>query len=256
MNCPMFAALSSREMPLPFPPPLPLMASQCFLDMLGVRTTVQHGDRIPSQDPILLVSNHRSFMDPPLVIHAIQQAVHFVCHPYMGQVPLLREFVRSMGGFPLADAEASNQQLFQQASALLRGDRIVGIFPEGAAPMVKFTQPQELSPFQRGFAHLALRMPLERLHILPVAIAAQDEAQESAVPLQLLRWFDPSEPLFNQAGWHPAIFYHDVKVMVGHPRTITATERSAYKGRGGRTLVREITAEMEQSIAQLLQQAF
>lgn len=233
----------------------PLWISRCFLDFIGVETTVLHRDRIPCQGPVLLVSNHRSFMDPALLMDALGQSVHFACHPYMAQVPVLADFVREMGGFSLTQTGTQPASLFQTVSQHLSHQRPVGLFPEGAAPMVRFTHPQEISPFQRGFAHLALRTPVEQLHILPMAIAAQEESQNPAVPLQLLSLFDPTEPLFAQSGWHPAIVYRKVQVSIGHPCTITAAERQAYQGRAGRSLAQEITATIERQVSQMLAEA-
>jgi len=67
----------------------------------------------------------------------------------------------------------------------------VGVFPEGTQPMVKFTQPNVVGQFQRGFVHLALRADVPDLAILSIAIASLEEVNTSAVPLKLLSLFDP-----------------------------------------------------------------
>jgi len=57
-----------------------------------------------------------------------------------------------------------------------------------------------------------------RLGSLPVAIASLAEVNSSAVlPLKLLSLFDPSEPLFNQEGWHPLVIYRRVAILIGRP---------------------------------------
>jgi hypothetical protein len=55
------------------------------------------------------------------------------------------------------------------------------------------------------------------LLILPVAIASLPKINTAAFPLRLLSLFDPSEPLFNQPGWHPLVIYHRVAVLIGRP---------------------------------------
>ncbi len=87
--------------------------------------------------------------------------------------------------------------------------------------------------FHRGFAHLAFRVPVQELAILPVAIASTEEKRHSVAPLKLFSLFDPSEPLFDCWGWHPAIIYHRVNIMFGHPIWITEAERQQYRGRRG-----------------------
>lgn len=239
--------------PLPLSPPaeLPLQLSQWLLASLGVSTQIDYPERIPPT-PALVVSNHRSFMDAPLLMRATQRSIHFACHPYMDAVPVLREVVQGFGGFPLVGAGSPHQCLFQAATDILCTDRSVGVFPEGGAPMVRYTDPKSLSPFQRGFAHLALRVPVPALTILPVAIAVQEESRELAVPFELLRWFDPNEPLFHQPGWHPAVFYRRVRLRIGQPVEITPELRSRYQGTDGKRLVRHMTEEIEQAIAQML----
>ena len=43
---------------------------------------------------------------------------------------------------------------------------MVGVFPKLTVHIVKFTPPNFIGDFQRGFAHLALRAPLSNLAIL------------------------------------------------------------------------------------------
>lgn len=235
-------------------PTQPLIASRLLLSCLGTQTYTYYQDRVPLGGPVIVVSNHRSFMDAPVLIAAMNRSVRFACHHYMGQVPLLRDVVTRLGGFPLGAPEERQQSFFTAAVQVLQQQQVVGIFPEGAEPMVQETDPATLGKFQRGFAHLALRAPIEDLVVLPVAIAAQQETINSAMPLRTLRWFDPSEPLFDQAGWHPMVFYHRVNVLFGRPQWIRAAQRDAYQGKQARSLVAELTGTCQAEIQQLLRQ--
>jgi 1-acyl-sn-glycerol-3-phosphate acyltransferase len=135
----------------------PLGLSHLFLTSVGTQFESTHLDRIPRNEPILVVSNHRSFMDAPLLMAALGQSVRFACHHYMSQVPVLRETVQALGCLPLETSPKGQQTFFEQAGRLLKQQRTVGIFPEGGQCMVKPTSPSDVAPFQRGFAHLALR---------------------------------------------------------------------------------------------------
>ena len=214
---------------------------------------VHHQPRIPRESPVLLVSNHRSFLDPVLLTAALGRSIRFACHHYMGQVPVIREFVTTFGAFPLAAPEHRQQHFFSQATALLQGGEMVGVFPEGAEPMVNFTQPNTVGKFQRGFAHLALRAPLRDLAVLPVAIASmEEESVRSGLPLKLLSLFDPSEPLFDRPGWHPVIVYQRVNVLIGRPYWITVDRQQQYRGKKAKVVVAELTEHCQGEIAQLL----
>ncbi len=231
-----------------------LLISRCFLAGLGTQMFLYREDRIPQESPVLVVSNHRSFLDPVVLTAALGRSIRFACHHYMGQVPVVRELVTSFGAFPLEAPELRQQHFFAQATALLQNREMVGVFPEGAEPMVQLTVPNAVGKFQRGFAHLALRAPVRDLAVLPVAISAFDEQSvRSAIPLKLLSLFDPSEPLFDRAGWHPVIVYKRVNILVGRPYWITVDRQQQYRGKQAKAVVAELTQHCHGEIAQLLQ---
>jgi 1-acyl-sn-glycerol-3-phosphate acyltransferase len=232
----------------------PLQISQLFLPLLGTHTHVYYQDRLPTNGAVLVVSNHRSFMDAPLLMVAMGRSIHFACHHYMGQVPVMREIVARLGCFPL-DAPGDRQQhFFKQATQLLQTQQVVGVFPEGAQPMVTRTSPDKMGVFQRGFAHLALRTPIKRLAVLPVAIASDEEMNTAGFPLRLLSLFDPSEPLFDCDDWHPMVIYKRVNILIGRPRWISEMDREHYHGKQAKTLVSELTEHCSSEIGALLRQ--
>jgi len=234
----------------------PLTLSQALLTTLGIHWSLHFCDRIPTTSSVLVVSNHRSILDAPLLMAGLNRPVRFACHPYMAQVPLMRELVTTMGGFPLATAGQRPTTFLHQAYHFLQHRQTVGIFPEGALPMVQTTQPWQPTSFQRGFAHLAFRAPVDPLIILPVAIAATDEINQAAFPLKLLSWFDPSEPLFDQPGWHPFVLYRRVSLLIGYPIPITNSQRRQYRGRQASTMASDLSNHCRTSIVELLQQGW
>jgi 1-acyl-sn-glycerol-3-phosphate acyltransferase len=231
----------------------PLLISQQLLAGLGTQAFFYHQDRVPRESAVLVVSNHRSFMDAPLLMAAIDRPIRFACHHYMGQVPVMREFVTRLGCFPLDVPEQRQQSFFHQAGRLLQMRQCVGIFPEGAQPMVKLTEPRNMGTFQRGFAHLAFRAPVEDLAVLPVAIVPQTETIQAALPLRLLSLFDPSEPLFKKSGAHPMVIYQRVDILIGHPVWITSEQRQAFQGKQARSMVGELTDYCQTEIKMLMQ---
>ncbi len=233
--------------------PPPLLVSQSLLNLMGMQMDIYHRERIPqSTDAMLVVSNHRSFMDAAVLIQTLQQPIRIACHHYMGQTPLLREMVQWLGCFPLAKAEERQKVFFQQATDFLTCQQWVGLFPEGGMPMVQLTQPREVGEFQRGFAHLAFRVPVTNLAVLPVAIASLDEQITFLFPTRLLSFFDPSEPLFDRAGFHPVVVYRHVRVLIGRPYWITKQQRQQYQGKQAKILTRELTDYCRGEIANLL----
>jgi 1-acyl-sn-glycerol-3-phosphate acyltransferase len=229
----------------------PLLIAQTLLSLLNTQVLVHNGDRIPRVGPVLFISNHRSFMDALLLMEVAKRSIRFACHRYMSQVPLLREMTTELGCLPLRADRRGQQDFFRQATQILQNQQAVGIFPEGASAMVDIGQPAQVGHFHRGFAHLALQADLADLQIVPIAISSQQETCQPMFPLQLLSWFDPSEPLFQQAGWHSMVVYHRVEVLVGEPWRISAAERDSYRS-GGKAIARDLSERCQQSIQALL----
>ena len=192
-------------------------------------------------------------MDPFVLMATLSTPIHFACHRYMARVPVLKEMVQHMGAFSLDSHSTRNHRvLFDQASKFLSEGQSVGIFPEGAKPMVKMTQPEHLGKFHRGFAHLLLRSPVPNITVLPVAIASREESSSPLFPLRMLHWVDPSEPAFDQEGWHPCVVYHKVNVLVGEPIRITNKRREEYSGRQAKEVVQKLSHHCQSQVGQLL----
>lgn len=235
---------------------VPLHISRGFLASIGTEISIRHRERIPSCGSILVISNHRSLLDAPLVMSAINRSVRFACHHYMSQVPVMKDIVSALGCFPFGEPGKRHQTFFQKATDLLKAQQPVGIFPEGPRPMIQVTEPNQLSPFHRDFAHLALRAPVRQLTVLPVAISALKEQVSPIAPLKLFSLFDPSEPLFDQPGWHPSVNYRQVNLSIGHPIEIMERHRQQYHGRTAGRVAKNLTQSCYVEISRLLQEGF
>ncbi len=234
----------------------PLELSHYFLEILSTQLRCYHQERIPRHGSIVVVSNHRSFMDAPILMAALSTPIRFACHHYMGQVPLLREIVtEQLGCFPLEADRSRQQSFFQRSQTLLQSQQVIGIFPEGTPPMVNFTPPNQVGKFQRGFAHLALRTQVTDLAVLPVAIVSLEEVSASGLPLKILSLFDPSEPLFNQSGLHPLVVYRQVAVFIGNPYWITPEHQEKYQGKQAKNLVAGLTKYCHHEIRSFIQKS-
>ncbi|MEM9008488.1 MAG: lysophospholipid acyltransferase family protein [Cyanobacteria bacterium P01_F01_bin.86] len=229
--------------------PTPLALSEATLQLLGTRLSVEGHAHIPAGVPLVIVSNHRSPLDVPVLMASLQRNIAFACHQYMAKVPVLRDIVEKFGAFPLE----TPRHFFRQAGQQLCHSQTIGLFPEGAQPMVTVQPPRWMNSFHRGFAHLALRTPVNSLAILPVALVSDDEGVESPIPLKLLGWFDPSEPLFQQTGGHPLVLYRQVEVRIGSPIWVTPGDRQRYRGCCGNYQAQELTQKCWVTIHKLLQ---
>ena len=72
------------------------------------------------------------------------------------------------------------------------------------------------------------------------------------MPFKLLSWFDPSEPLFQRAGLHPAVLYQRVAIVIGQPISIRDFGRGAYQGKRASQLATELSETCLSTIDALL----
>lgn len=229
------------------------LTAQSILSAINIQLSIEGKARIPQDVPVIVISNHRSFLDAPILIASLPRRVRIACHHYMGQAPLIRQVaVDLLGCFPLAESQQKKQQFFDRASDLLSVRQWVGLFPEGTKPMVEPTKPNQLGKFERGFAHLAWRVPVSKLAVLPIAIAALDETIYPTIPIRWLRRFDREEPFFDRSGSHPMIIYHRVKVAIGRPYWISSELKQQYQGKQAKKLALDLTEYCHQQIAELL----
>jgi len=94
------------------------------------RTRVTGRDRVPSTGPLLLVSNHTSLADPPLLGVACPRQVNFMAMVELFRHPVLAQLVRAVGSFPV-DRSRVDHSAVRETIRRLRAGKCVAIFPEG-----------------------------------------------------------------------------------------------------------------------------
>ena len=232
----------------------PRIIAQSLVSAVNLDLTLSYADRIPQDFPTIVISNHRSFLDAPILIKTIPYPLRIACHHYMGQTPVVKEIVDSLGCFPLATAKHRQRQFFDRANSFLASRQWVGLFPEGTRPMIEPTSPEEINEFHRGFAHLAWKTPVENLAVLPVAIASLSETNYPSIPISWLKQFDRDEPFFQRQGLHPMLVYHRAKVMIGRPYWINTAQKHEYKGRQAKKLATDLRDHCQSQITDLLKE--
>jgi len=126
-------------------------------------------ERIPVTGPVLLASNHISWVDPVLLACWLTPATGRPM-TWMGKAeamrwPLVGSFLRVNGVFGVRRG-AADLEAFRLAERILREGRILGIYPEGTR-----SPDGVLRPFRDGAALLAVR---SGVLVLPVAVTGTD----------------------------------------------------------------------------------
>lgn len=108
-----------------------------------------YGEEHVHSGPGLLIANHTSFYDPPVLSVSCTEEVHFLARESLFTVPLLGRLIRILNTHAVA-RDASDMHVLRQMIRLLSDGKKLIIFPEG-----KRSLDGEMHPFERGFAFLA-----------------------------------------------------------------------------------------------------
>lgn len=128
--------------------------------MLAFRIRYSGTQNVPAEGAILVVSNHQSFLDPPLIGAGFPRMMNFMARQSLFKITPFAWLIRSFNAFPI-DREGALGGIKETLRRLKRGEVVV-VFPEGAR-----TADGEIAPFMPGFATLAVRSGAA---ILPAAM--------------------------------------------------------------------------------------
>ena len=143
-----------------------LRYAQRQLSALGISVVVDNPEKIPASGQYLLVSNHRSIIDPPIIEMALEHTDIYglwIAKKELYNSPFFGMFVRH-GGSILLDREQDQMGgFFAEIKAEVKAGNSIFIFPEGT----RNKSDAPLSEFKGGSRIIALK---NRLPILPVYI--------------------------------------------------------------------------------------
>jgi len=91
---------------------------------------VAHEDRVPLQGPVILASNHASFLDPPLVGSPIRRPINFLARESLFRFPGVGALLRSWQAVPVDRDGGTGKGLKRILERLEQGGAII-LFPEG-----------------------------------------------------------------------------------------------------------------------------
>jgi len=123
--------------------------------------------RIPSSGGVLVVSNHQSHLDPPLIGVGVPRMMNYMARSTLFKITLLGKLMRSVNAFPI-DREGIGLAGIKEALKLLKRGGMVVIFPEGTR-----SRDGKMGQFRPGFTTLAVRTGAA---ILPAAIEGAFQA--------------------------------------------------------------------------------
>jgi 1-acyl-sn-glycerol-3-phosphate acyltransferase len=123
------------------------LAGWCFFRAVFAsyfRWKVFNSERVPLEGPVILASNHASYIDPPLVGAGVGRQINFLARDTIFRVPILAAILRSWDVVPVDRDGGTGRGLKMILSRLEKGGAII-LFPEGTR-----SRHGELNPARSG----------------------------------------------------------------------------------------------------------
>ena len=118
-------------------------------------------ENIPQKDSFIMVSNHGSLLDPPLLGHALGHNISFMAKAELFKIPILGFIIKACGAYPVRRGIA-DKNTFKVACEKLSNNNCIGIFIDGTRQ-----KNGRVNKPKQGAALLAFK---NKKLLLPVAI--------------------------------------------------------------------------------------
>src|ERR1700744_1836197 len=99
------------------------------LPRLGSRRYRDGFEHVPREGPALLLANHISHFDPPLIALSFPRIIHFMADKPLLEIPIFGRMLRRGYVFPI-DRTKNDRAALRTTMERLEEGNIVGIFPE------------------------------------------------------------------------------------------------------------------------------
>jgi 1-acyl-sn-glycerol-3-phosphate acyltransferase len=124
-------------------------------------TQVIGAENIPENEPLLVISNHTSLADPPIISSYYPNRITYLAKEGFSRKPFTRWLFSALGAVFL-NKDDGDLAAMRVALKELKEGRSVGIFPEGHRYF-----DQKMGEFHEGAAFIAYRA---RVRVLPMAV--------------------------------------------------------------------------------------
>lgn len=160
---------------------------------LTMRPKLYHADRLPKDTPYLLVCNHQSYYDIPLVLGFIEPRASFIGKKEVRSLPLMGKGLDLLGGvFIDRDNPQQAVGVLRTVFAGLKKGKVYALFPEGTR-----SKDGKMGVFKKGSLRIGL---MAKVPIYPAVIDGTKDVvskgklfiRPSRVTVHILEEVDPS----------------------------------------------------------------
>jgi 1-acyl-sn-glycerol-3-phosphate acyltransferase len=131
------------------------------------RWSVYNPERVPLSGPVILASNHASYLDPPLVGSGIRRGINYLARDTLFRFPFVGWLLRQWNSVPVDREGGGAAGLKAILDRLLAGGAII-LFPEGTR-----TRDGRLQPARSG---IGLTVIKSNATVIPVRVFGTYEA--------------------------------------------------------------------------------
>lgn len=153
--------------------------------------------KLPAEGPGLIIANHISYLDGPIIQCGTTRPIRFVIDKYIYEQPGVNYFMRLSGAIPIAPKKGIVEQALDEISQGLKNGDLICIFPEG-----QLTYTGNLGRFKPGIEWIISRDPVP---VYPLALKGL--------------WGSIFSRKYLRAKWRmiPRHFSRNIKAICGDP---------------------------------------
>lgn len=155
------------------------------------RMEIIGSENIPKKGPLIIASNHASYLDPLILGISMKRNVHFIAKKEVFNNVFGNFICRKLNAFPVDREKIIDINALKTSINILQCGKVLGIFPEG-----RRSNNGKLQEFKLGIIKIAMKTGAP---ILPVGITG-------------------SNRIYPRGKTFPVLFRHKIIVRYGSPK--------------------------------------
>ncbi len=148
--------------------------------------TIYGCENVPKTGAFIVVGNHTSYIDPPVLGAGMTRMVRFMAKEELFKNPVINWFLRKLGAFPVKRGKADLEAIKTSLKILKQGG-ILGLFPEGTR-----NRTGQLGKAQPGIVKIALKakVPIVPCGLVNIANKKRPYIVNIGKPITLDEFYD------------------------------------------------------------------